>query len=110
MQRVEKDSEMISAQRFLFLTFELNEKEFLAMFDFEPMTQDIFDSCLEKSVTKNCISVFNQLYEKFPEFGKVYEDRLTEELMGMEEIKRTPEEEEKSWLELCEKIKTKYTN
>lgn len=88
--------------------FELDEEEFAAVWGMEEMTQELFNSCLMKSITQNYISVYNELCQKYPELCCNYEKQLIREAEGIECPEKTEEEKEADWQNLCKRICEKY--
>lgn len=108
MQKKVEQLEAEKAERFLFDMFELDEEEFAAIWGMEEMTQELFNSCLTKSITQNYISVYNELCRKYPELCSNYEKQLIGEAEAVECPEKTDEEKETDWQNLCKRIREKY--
>lgn len=108
MQKKVEQLEAEKAERFLFDMFELDEEEFAAVWGMEEMTQELFNSCLTKSITQNYISVYNELCRKYPELCSNYEKQLIGEAEEIECPEKTEEEKEADWQNLCKRIRERY--
>lgn len=108
MQKKTEWKETEKAEKFLFDMFELDEEEFAAAWGMEEMAQELFNSCLTKSITQNYISVYNELCRKYPELCSNYEKQLIREAEEIECPEKTQQEKDADWQNLCKRIRKKY--
>lgn len=88
-------------------TFEFSDEEQRAIDHQQPMTQELFNSCLDKCMVLGTERLFFRLLNEYPEFMTEYTKQI-EEIKDVEPFERTPEEEEASWKRLCERIRREY--
>lgn len=95
-------------RNFLLEVFEFSDEEQLAIDRQQPMTQELFNSCIDKCMNFGIDELFYRLLEEYPEFVTEYAKRIEEEIQDVELPERTPEQEAASWERLCEKIRELY--
>lgn len=92
---------------FLVDTFEFSDEEQRAIDHQQPMTQELFNLCLDKCMVFGTERLFYQLLDEYPEFMIEYAKQIEKEIKDVEFPESTLEEEE-SWTLLCERIREEY--
>lgn len=95
-------------QEFLTLTFYFTDEELKAIDRQRPMTQELFNSCLEKCMRFQTNRLFYELLEEYPDFLLKYAKAIEEEINDTPLLPKTPHEEEESWSRLCKRIRDRY--
>lgn len=92
--------------------FGLTEEQNLAIDRQIPMTQEIYDSILDRctEIGSDAEELFFRMLSEYPEFMCNYADELLKEVENadIDLPEPTPEEHEFLWQELCEKIRAQY--
>ena len=91
--------------------FALNSREHAAIENVIPMTQDLFDSIVDKCIGAEFDGFICDFMLKYPEFLQIHAERIEAELAklpdpGCREL--TPEETQAAWEKLCERIRAKF--
>lgn len=94
----------------LTVIFKFSNEELAAIDEQQPMTQELYNSCLDKCMQLGTDNLFYELLNKYPKFMTEYAKTIEEEIKDVELPKKTPEEEAKSWKQLCERIRKEYGN
>ena len=91
-------------------TFELSEEQLAAIHHQIPMTQELFDSILDKAedVGPDMDKLFYSMLDEYPEYMSVRADKILEEVEKANLPDLTPEESEKMREGLYAKIRAKY--
>lgn len=92
-------------RNFLLEVFEFSDEEQLAIDKQQPMTQELFNSCIDKCINLRMDALFYRLLEEYPDFLNEYAKSIEEEIKDVELPERTPEQEAASWERLCERIR-----
>lgn len=96
---------------------DFSDQEWDALCGYRPMTQEIFDHCVETCANAGNIGEFLELFERFPECGKFWCERLDEEwpfveaLMKEQGIKPTPitdDEIRERWTAFRKWVRTEF--
>ena len=101
-------------EEFLTITFEFTDEQ-LAAIDYQiPMTQEIYDSILDRCMVlgSSVDNLFYRLLVEYPDFMTVYANRIEQEVEGKySDIvfpESTPEELQAGWEDLCRRIRERY--
>lgn len=98
-------------QSFFAVTFALNEKELEAIDGVTPMTQELFDSIVDKCTGCEFDAFIYALLLKYPEFLKNHAERIEAELdakpMPEGWHDPSPEKMQEEWEKLCACIREK---
>lgn len=112
MERRFTEQELKGINNFLVEVFGLTEEQNLAIDGQIPMTQEVYDSILDRctEIGSDADSVFYRMLSEYPDFMCCYADEI---LKDVEDVdinlpEMTPEEHERSWQKLCEKIRARY--
>lgn len=112
MERRFTEQELKGINNFLVEVFGLTEEQNLAIDGQIPMTQEIYDSILDRctEIGSDADELFFRMLSEYPEFMCDYADELLKEVENadIDLPEPTPEEHEFLWQELCEKIRAKY--
>ena len=99
---------------FLIETFEFTDEQ-LAAIDYQiPMTQEIYDSVLDRCMELGTAAddLFNRMLLEYPDFMFVYaqkiEDEVNEKYADIDIQESSPEELDAGWEDLCRRIREKY--
>ena len=99
---------------FLVETFEFSDKQ-LAAIDYQiPMTQEIYDSILDRCMVlgSSVDNLFYRLLVEYPDFMTVYTNRIEQEVeekySDIDFPESTPEELQAGWEDLCRRIRERY--
>lgn len=99
---------------FLVETFEFSDEQLEAI-DYQiPMTQEIYDSILDRCVEIGADSerIFYRMLLEYPDFLSVYADRIEQEVNArysdIDFPEQTQEELQAGWEDLCKRIREKY--
>ena len=99
---------------FLVETFEFSDKQ-LAAIDYQiPMTQEIYESILDRSMMlgDSVDNLFYRLLVEYPDFMTVYANRIEQEVeekySDIDFPESTPEELQAGWEDLCRRIRERY--
>lgn len=65
-------------EEFLKVTIQMPEEELKALEGVEPMTQQLFESCIEKCIRLGAKRQFQELVEKYSEMFQTYAEKLGE--------------------------------
>ena len=107
-------TEQRCADRFTALTFLLNQEELDAFSGAVLMTQELFDSILDKCMGQQVDEFFYEMLSKYPEFLKESAKKEEAELEGQpaspDRHISSSEEDEALWQSICAKIKNAYRN
>lgn len=100
---------------FLVETFEFTEEQNAAIDHQIPMTQEIYNSILDRcnEIGSDLEPLFLRMLTEYQDFMSVYADRMEKELDEKYPDdgtfkESTPEELEKSWQDLCRRIREEY--
>lgn len=108
------NEQMENLKSFLLETFAFTDEQIDAMDQQIPMTQEIFESLLQRCNELGSVAdrTFYRLLIEYPDFTGVYGDKIEKELRekygDMELPEQTPEEQQAAWERLCAKIREKY--
>lgn len=108
------EKELKNFWSFLVETFEFTEEQTAAIDKQIPMTQELYDSILDKcnELGSDVDSLFYRMLIEYPDFMSNYADRLEAEINEKypDDLfpESTPEELEASWQDLCKRIREKY--
>ena len=98
--------------RFNALVFLLDEEETDAVTGYIPMTQELYNSILNKCMGRSVDEFLNDMLLQYPEFMMVYakdlEKELDEEYPEIEMPEETPEDIERMWENLCQRIRLEF--
>lgn len=112
MERRFTEQELKGINNFLVEVFGLTEEQNLAIDRQIPMTQEIYDSILDRctEIGSDAEELFFRMLSEYPEFMCNYADELLKEVENadIDLPEPTPEEHEFLWQELCEKIRAQY--
>ena len=99
---------------FLIETFEFTDEQ-LAAIDYQiPMTQEIYDSVLDRCMELGTAAddLFNRMLLEYPDFMSVYaqkiEDEMNEKYADIDIQESSQEELDVGWEDLCRRILEKY--
>ena len=100
--------------KFFIEIFELTDEQ-LAAIDYQiPMTQEIYDSILDRCMELGTAAddLFNRMLLEYPDFLSVYaqkiEDEVNEKYADIDIPESSPEELDAGWEDLCRRIREKY--
>ena len=95
---------------FLVETFKFDEQQTAAIDHQIPMTQEIFDSILDRcmEIGSDVDPLFNRMLIEYQDFMDVYAEKIIEEVKDVELPKWTEEEKAIQKEELFAKIRAKY--
>ena len=95
---------------FLVETFEFTEEQNDAIDHQIPMTQELFDSIIDRcnELGSDIEPLFFRMLDEYPEFMDVYADRIIEEVKDVELPEISEEEKELNKQKLYTKIREKY--
>lgn len=108
------DKELKNLWSFIVESMELTDEENAAIEHVIPMTQELYDSILDKcnEIGSDVDNLFFRMLREYPDFMSNYADRLEAELNEKypDDLfpESTPEELEASWQDLCRRIRAKY--
>ena len=109
------EKELKNFWSFLVETFEFTEEQNAAIDHQIEMTQEIYDSILDKcnEIGSDIEPLFFRMLTEYPEFMSNYADKMEKELNEKYPDdgtfrKSTPEELEQGWQELCAMIREKH--
>ena len=108
------NEQMENLKSFLLETFAFTDEQTAAMDQQIPMTQEIFESILERcnELGSAADKTFYRLLKEYPDFTDVYGQKLEKEVNercpGTELPDETPEERQASWERLCAKIRKEF--
>ena len=112
MERRFTEQELKGINNFLVEVFGLTEEQNLAIDRQIPMTQEIYDSILDRctEIGSDAEELFFRMLSEYQEFMCNYADELLKEVENadIDLPEPTPEEHEFLWQELCEKIRALY--
>lgn len=98
--------------RFNALVFLLDEEETDAVTGYIPMTQELYNSILNKCMGRSVDEFLNDMLLQYPDFMMVYakdlEKELDEEYPEIEMPEETPEDIERMWENLCQRIRLEF--
>lgn len=106
--------QMENLKSFLIETFAFTEEQNNAMDKQIPMSQDLFESIIERcnELGSEADKIFYRLLKEYPDLTGVYgakiEKELEERYPDVELPEMTPEEQQASWERLCNKIKKEF--
>lgn len=95
-------------RNFLLEVFEFSDEEQLSIDKRQPMTQELFNSCIDKCINLRMDALFYRLLDEYPDFLTEYAKSIEEEIKDVELPERTPEQEVASWEQLCKRIREVY--
>lgn len=95
-------------RKFLLEVFEFSDEEQLSIDKRQPMTQELFNSCIDKCINLRMVALFYCLLDEYPDFLTEYAKSIEEEIKDVELPERTPEQEVASWEQLCKRIREVY--
>ena len=99
---------------FLIETFAFTEEQKDAIDQQIPMTQEIFDSIIDRCNELGSVAdpIFFRLLRQYPDFTDVYGGRIAKELDekygDLKLPEETPEERKASWEKLCARIRKEF--
>lgn len=100
---------------FLVETFKFTEEQNAAIDHQIPMTQDLYNSIMDKcmEIGSDVEPLFLRMLTEYQDFMSVYADKMEKELDEKYHDdgtfkESTPEELEKSWQDLCKRIREEY--
>ena len=108
------NEQMENLKSFLLETFAFTDEQTAAMDQQIPMTQEIFESILERcnELGSAADKIFYRLLKEYPDFTDVYGQKLEKEVNercpDTELPDETPEERQASWERLCAKIRKEF--
>lgn len=112
MERNLSEKEYRNLWSFLVETFELTEEQLAAVDHQAPMSQEMYDSILDRceEIGPDADRLFYQMLQdpEFSDFMKVRADRIEEEIKGVELPMRSKEEKELEWQKLLARIRAEY--
>ena len=97
-------------------TFEFTDEELAAIDCQIPMTQEIYDSILDRCMELGTAAddLFYRMLLEYPDFLPVYaqkiEDEVNEKYADIDIPESSPEELDAVWEDLCRRIREKYVN
>ena len=101
-------------EEFLTITFEFTDEQ-LAAIDYQiPMTQEIYDSILDRCMVlgSSVDNLFYRLLVEYPDFMTVYANRIEQEVeekySDIDFPESTLEELQAGWEDLCRRIRERY--
>ncbi len=109
MEREFTKEELQGMWSFLIETFEFTGEHIAAIDHQIPMTQELFDSILDKcaEIGKDADNLFFRMLDEYPNFMTVRAERMLNDIKDNDSL--SSEEELKNWREkLYEKIRAKY--
>ena len=88
----------------------LTEEENAAIEHQLPMTQELFEQCVDHCTQIGAYFRMTCLLNEYPEFAEEYARKIEEEVedSNIEIPESTPEELEASWQRFCTKVRAKY--
>ena len=95
-------------------TFEFTDEELAAIDCQIPMTQEIYDSILDRCMELGTAAddLFNRMLLEYSDFLSVYaqkiEDEVNEKYADIDIPESSPEELDAGWEDLCRRIREKY--
>lgn len=92
----------------LIVIFKFSDEELAAIDEQQPMTQELYNSCLDKCMQLGTDNLFYELLNKYPQFMTEYAKTIEAEIKDVELPMKTTEEEAESWNQLCERIRKEY--
>lgn len=104
------EKEMKGFWSFLVETFTLSEDETAAVCHQIPMTQDIYDSILDKcdEIGPDLDRLFYCMLKEYPEYTAVRAERIEERIKDVELPPMSEEEREIEWQKLLARIRAEY--
>ena len=106
--------QMENLKSFLLETFAFTEEQNNAMDKQIPMTQELFESIIERcnELGSEADKIFYRLLKEYPNLTGVYGSKIVKEMAeqypDMELPEETPEERQAAWERLCAKIREGY--
>lgn len=101
-------------EEFLTITFEFTDEQ-LAAIDYQiPMTQEIYDSILDRCMVlgDSVDNLFYRLLVEYPDFMTVYANRIEQEVeekySNIDFPESTVEDLQAGWEALCRRIRERY--
>lgn len=104
-KKIENNSMM---DEFLKITFLMDDEQQKAIDNQIPMTQNLFNSCIERCMEIGAENHFFQLLEKYPDYVQGYAEEIEKEISRIELPAETPEQREWNWKRLVSKIREIY--
>lgn len=99
-------------REFFAVTLTMNETEWKAVDGMIPMTQELFDSIVDKCGSDDLDRFFLDFASKYPDFLKAHTEKIEAELKEHLSTENwhepTPEEDRAAWEKLCVRIRAKY--
>lgn len=71
-------------EEFIRAAFLLDDEELEALDHQRPMTQNLFDSIIDKCMEEGIDNIFESLLREYPEFLRVYAEKIEREVEGIE--------------------------
>lgn len=104
------EKELKNFWSFLVETFEFSEEQTAAIDKQIPMTQELYDSILDRcnEIGSDVDNLFFRMLIEYPDFMSNYADRLEKEIEDVELPEITPEQWEESKQKLYARIRAKY--
>lgn len=96
---------------------DFSDQEWNALCEITPMTQDIFDRCVETCAKAGNIGEFLELFERFPECGRFWCEKLDEEWPlveamikehGIKSMPISDDEIRERWITFREKVRAEF--
>ena len=108
--------QMENLKSFLLETFAFTEEQNAAMDQQIPMTQEIFESIIERynELVSAADKIFYRIIMEYPDMTDIYGGKIAKELEldtkygNMEFPQETPEELQAGWERLCARIRAEY--
>ena len=103
-----------NVKSFFFFFFAFNEEQLAAIDGLIPMTQEVFESILERcnELGSAADKIFYRLLKDYPDLTDVYGQKLEKELdekyPDTELPEETPEERQAAWERLCARIRAEF--
>ena len=96
--------------KFFIEIFEFTDEQLAAIDCQIPMTQEIYDSILDRCMELGTAAddLFYRMLLEYPDLTDKYVKAIDDDIKDVILPERTPEEEEESWKRLCERIKKEY--
>lgn len=91
-----------------------SDQEWAALCEEAPMTQELFESCLNACAEAGNLAEFVELFERFPECGKVWTEELDKELdaitafLEVEEVKLSDKDIQARWTAFRNRMRDEY--
>ena len=87
-----------------------SDQEWAALCEEVPMTQELFESCLDACVEAGNLAEFVELFGRFPECGKVWTEELDAitAFLEVEEVKLSDKDIQAHWTAFRDRMRDEY--